>query len=105
MNVFSTPDYEIVGHRVIDGDTIAVEVRKTVTIRLSRINCPEKKDHLKWNEAKTYVTNKLENCKQFKVVSVKQGNFGRYLAEVFVDGENLNNELLERGHAIKYKRK
>lgn len=97
---------------VTDGDTIKVEIdagfhmKIKETLRLSRVNTPEKKQP-GFQEAKDFVTEKVLN-KEIHIHTEKDESFGRWLAEVsyFEDGKeiNLNNELLDRGLAVFWKK-
>lgn len=114
--------------RVIDGDTIEVrfEDGDEDTIRLLGVDTPETiasnedpneyagipdtpngRDWLlNWGqEAKEYVRGQLDG-EQVRVVtdpeSDERGSFGRLLAYIYVDGENVNRVLLENGLARVY---
>jgi len=93
--------------RVIDGDTIDVrldlgfEIKKKVRLRLTKVDCPERKDKVGWQKAKDFVTNALSSGK-VKIVTYKAGGFGRYLADIWVGKIHLNKELLEKGYAKLY---
>lgn len=102
------PESDIKNLRVIDGDTIAVEVTQKIKLRLSRINTPElrSKDPEEKERAlaaKAYVENRLAEGKVVKFITYEIGNFGRFLVDIFIDGSNLNNELIEKGLATLYK--
>lgn len=101
-NTMMFPDYEIENVSVVDGDTLKVKLKHIVSVRLSRIDTPERSNKEKWEQAKEYVKERIHNAKQIKLTVTSQGKYGRYLAEVFVDGVNLNNELVEKGMAVKY---
>lgn len=105
---------------VHDGDTIKVDWdlgRRTTAdevIRFSRINAFELKDE-GGPEARKFVADRIENKTVILKTELdtrgktKYGGFDRFLAEVFYETEdgwiNLNDELLEAGHAVMYKRK
>jgi len=85
--------------RVIDGDTIVVN---STSVRLLGINCPEKGEKY-YEEAKDFLEKEVLN----KTVELKFGNerydrYGRLLAYVFLDEENVNLELVEKGFANFY---
>jgi len=107
---------QLIIKRVIDGDTIDIvfdlgfKVSTQQRVRLARIDAPElrskdPKEREKAQETKKYVENKLKQCKELKVVTYKTGKFGRFLVDIFVDGKNLNNELVEKGLAKRYESK
>lgn len=97
--------------RVIDGDTIEgeffkkileVEVRFKVHFRFMGIDAPEK------NKAATkeaglasmeYLKQRIEG-KKVKVKVLDKDKYGRWLAYVFFEGVNINDELVEKGYAI-----
>lgn len=102
------PESEIMELRVVDGDTLSVTVAQKIKLRLSRINCPEKrskdpKERERALAAQAYVENRLKEAKDVKFITHEIGNFGRFLVDIFIDGSNLNNELLEKGLAVTYK--
>ncbi|MFD1570002.1 thermonuclease family protein [Halorubrum laminariae] len=113
--------------RVIDGDTIEVAFPngETDTVRLLGVDTPETtrdsvtpeefgipdtaagRDHLHtWGQRATrYATDTLAN----ETVRIetdpdanRRGGFGRLLAYVYVDGENVNEQLLANGYARLY---
>jgi micrococcal nuclease len=94
--------------RVIDGDTIEVQfdlgfkIWTLQVLRFARINCAEKKDTIPYLKAKEFVEESLRTSKEIKIVTYYKGKFGRYLCDVFCDGVNLNNLLLEKGLANLY---
>ena len=107
--------------KVVDGDTIdciidmGFKISTAQRIRLSKINTPEtyrrKKDSDEYKRgmaAKNYVLKRLEeNDFKFILETEKDpGVYGRYLGTFwFKDSEtSLNDELLEEGHAVLYKK-
>ena len=83
---------------VVDGDTIDVE--GVGRIRFVGVNTPERGDH-GYQEAKNFVKSMvLGKTVQLDIDDQKyQDKYGRVLAVVYVDGVNLNQELLKRGYA------
>ncbi len=92
--------YEASGYcpHVVDGDTIDVE--GVGRIRFVGVNTPERGER-GYQEAKDFVTVSclgktvgldIDNAKHYD-------KYGRVLAVVYVDGVNLNAELLKRGYA------
>jgi micrococcal nuclease len=93
-------EYEPGGYcfHVVDGDTIDVE--GVGRIRFVGVNTPERGER-GYQEAKEFVTVSclgktvgldIDNAKHYD-------KYGRVLAVVYVDGVNLNAELLKRGYA------
>ncbi len=88
-------DYEIgVVERVIDGDTIVIN---ETSVRLLGINSPERGENY-YDEAKSV----LENLTLYKLVKLKKGKRDRSLRYLFVDGKNVNLEMVENGFANFY---
>lgn len=106
--------YEYRAHvtKVYDADTVTVDidlgfdvVLKDQKLRLLGINAPEMR-----GEEKTQGTISRDALsarimdKDIKIITYKdkKGKYGRWLAEIFLDGENLNEWLLNEGYAVKY---
>ena len=105
--------------QVTDGDTIKVQWdlgRRTFAdevIRFSRINAYEKNTE-KGKEARQFVVDRIEGKEVIlrteldKRGMTKYGGFDRFLAEIFYETDegwiNLNDELLEEGLAVIYKK-
>jgi len=95
--------------RVLDGDTI--EVRKgsiTLKIRLVGIDAPEtsRKKHMPgqpYSQQSTQLLNKLVLSKTVDVKTYAMDRYGRALSEVFVDGNNVNLEMVKAGLAEVYR--
>lgn len=96
------PNSNIDNIKVVDGDTLKFSITKEFRVRLARIDCKEKKDRDAWTKAKEYVKNKIEAAKEVKIIGTGLDNWKRLLVEVFIDGNNLNNELMQKGLAVKY---
>ena len=96
---------------MVDGDTIEAEldlgfgVYMTQKLRFARINAPE----MSTEAGKTSKGN-LELLLSGKelIVQTKRGaadqkdKYGRYIAEVWVEGNNINDLMIEHGFAVKY---
>ncbi len=95
--------------RVIDGDTIEVRKASTkVTIRLVGIDAPEtsKKKHEPGQPFSQQSTKHLASLTLNRAVEIKSygvDRYGRTLAEVFVDGKNVNLEMVRVGLAEVYR--
>ena len=85
--------------RVIDGDTFVLDGGER--IRLLRIDTPERKEK-GFQEAKDYMIARVEGL-TITIVRKGKGYYRRTLAEVYVNGVNINDELLELGLAKLYK--
>jgi len=102
--------------RNYDGDTITFLVdlgfgiHKKTTVRLAGIDTPELRssnleEKAKAKEAKSFVEQHLIDSEiVIKTQEDKTGKYGRYLADVYVDGnlKSLNRMLIEEGLAEKY---
>ncbi|KAB2328951.1 nuclease [Cytobacillus depressus] len=91
---------------VVDGDTMDVEIdvgfdfSSFQRLRLYGVDTPERKQP-GFEEAKQFVIDKILQ-KPVQIITYKKDSFGRWLSIVFVDGENLNDLLLEEGLAVIY---
>ena len=103
--------------RVVDGDTIdcIVDLGFKISIaerfRLYGVDTPEsrtrdKEEKKRGLAAKEFVKHRIQSQNVEIDVTKGQGKYGRYLATVyyFVDDIkiNLNKELVEHGHAVRY---
>ena len=85
--------------RVIDGDTIVVGDQ---SIRFSLVNTPEWGD-FDYTQARNFIEN---ICPVGSKVLVDeddgqtQGSYGRIIAKIYCNQLNLNEEILEVGHAV-----
>ena len=86
--------------RVIDGDTIVIENKTSV--RLLGINSPERGEDY-YEEAKEFLEELVLNeSVRLEFLGDKYDKYGRLLAYIFVDGKNINLELVEIGFANYY---
>lgn len=100
--------------RVYDGDTFYANLKNvhplladTIGIRISGIDTPELRgssDCIKKMGyiARDFVKNKLENAKKIELKNYKRGKYFRIIADVYIDGENISNLLINNGYAKKY---
>ena len=106
-------EYKATVTKVYDGDTITVDfdlgfgiILKKQTIRLFGINTPEvrgaeKADGIISRDAlRQRILGKQVIIKTSKD---KKGKYGRWLGEVFVADENINQWLISEGYAKEYK--
>jgi endonuclease YncB( thermonuclease family) len=84
--------------RIIDGDT--VETNESLKIRLKGINTPEV-GYFGSDEAAGYLSGNLLN-KTVILESIEKDKYGRTLGYLFLDDENINLEILKRGHGSLY---
>lgn len=97
----------------IDGDTIHCElylglgISSRKRLRLLGVDTPELRakdnaERIKAQEAKEFVQNKLNTAKDIQVVN-KQGKldkYGRVLVIMYLDGQELNQELQTMGYQM-----
>ena len=112
-----TYDIELV--RVVDGDTIHVKFKPCEcrcecigVIRLFGIDTPEMKPRKSLENrdiikklaaiARDALCEKL--CGSLSMNVLGFGAFGRIVATIYCDGENINEWLVESGHAVEYKK-
>jgi micrococcal nuclease len=96
--------YKVV--RVVDGDTIVIRYNgKYEKVRMLCVNTPEsvhpdKKQNIPMGKVASRYTQKKLIGKfvnlEFEIKKLR-GNYGRLLAYVFVDGQNLNLDLVREG--------
>jgi endonuclease YncB( thermonuclease family) len=92
-------DGRVVG--VTDGDTLTLLVdHEQVRIRLAQIDAPELKQPY-GRQAKAALS-ALAFGKQARVEVVDIDRYGRTIGEVFVDGIDVNREMVRAGHAWAY---
>ncbi len=106
-------EYKATVTKVYDGDTITVDldlgfgiVLKKQKIRLLGINTPEVR-----GKSKFYGIISRDALRErilgkevvIKTSKDKKGKYGRWLGEVFVGEENINQWLITEGYAKKYK--
>ena len=101
--------------RIIDGDTIDVvldlgfDVHLKSRVRMAGINTPESRtrdleEKKRGLAAKDRLTELIEG-KEFIIktqISKERGKFGRVLGEVYVGDVNINQQLIQEGHAVAY---
>jgi len=108
--------------RVVDGDTIYVDVdlgfylRQVMNVRLKGIDTPEIRgdERPEGLQAKQFVEDTLAQCPAVVIRTHKMGKYGLYIAdlwyklgsddetEILASGTLLNQELLDRGLAEPY---
>lgn len=100
--------------RNYDADTITVNVPglhpllgKKISIRVSGIDTPEMRtknmcEKEKAKIAKKWVKHVLSTAKRIDLRHIKRGKYFRIVADVFVDGLNLTDILLDKGMGYPY---
>jgi len=99
---------------VYDGDTFRVDINslspiagKNIPIRVNGVDTPEIRGKCPYEKklaykAKDFVMNKLLKAKKIELKNIQRGKYFRIVADVFVDGVSLEQELLDNGLAYKY---
>ncbi len=107
-------EYDCVVLRVVDGDTIDVDIDlgfdvwlKKQRIRFYGVNTPEtrtrdKEEKARGLVAKEYVIKHCPVGSRIRLRSHDRGKFGRILGEIVVGDTTLNKMLVEDGHAEEY---
>ena len=92
--------------KVVDGDTLRCTFKdKSTKIRLLAIDTPEitnGKNECYGQEAASWLKSKTLNKKveiQYDKDEPTYGNYGRLLAYIWVDNQNLNFEMIKLGYA------
>ena len=110
--------YQATVRRIIDADTMECNIDMgfrmslAATIRLSRIDAWETRgpERPKGEAATEFVRERVWPGDRVTIQTFKSGSFGRWLAELwYTDDEsgvevNLNDELVENGHACQWTR-
>ena len=111
--------YNITMNRIIDGDTVVVDIDLGFNInlykqkvRLYGINAPEsrtrdKEEKFRGLAAKARLKEILRD-RELRLESKEKGKYGRILGELFVKSpvsdkwNNVNKQLVKEGHAVEY---
>ena len=108
-------DYEgAIYVRNYDGDTITFNlpnlhpiIGKKIAIRVNGIDTPEirgKCDKEKYDakQAQDMVEEFLKDAERIDLKNMERGKYFRIVADVYADGENLAEALIDSGMAVKY---
>lgn len=99
---------------VYDGDTLRVNipnyppiVGKNISIRISGVDTPEIRGKCVQEKrlakiAKTFVTKALSGAEKVELRNIQRGKYFRIVADVYVDGDNLGQELIKNKLAVHY---
>lgn len=88
--------------KVTDGDTVVILTagKKQERIRLLDIDAPERKQPY-YDKASSYLSEMVFG-KRVTVEYSKRDRYGRVLGTVYVDGKNVNEEMIRAGLAWNY---
>ena len=99
---------------IYDGDTFRADIQdyppivgKRMAIRINGIDTPELKAHCEKEkilakDAKKVTVNLLRNAHKIELRNIKRGKYFRLIADVYVDGKSLGEELIRRHLAVRY---
>jgi len=99
---------------IYDGDTFRANIQgfpttvgEHMSIRINGIDtaelrgkCPAEKEQAKL--AKQFTVKHLRGAKRITLKNIKRGKYFRLIADVYVDGVNLAEQLIKHNHAIEY---
>ena len=100
--------------RNYDGDTITFNlpglhpiIGDKISIRVNGIDTPEikgkcEKEKYDAQQTKEMVADILKDAETIDLKNIERGKYFRIMADVFVDGESLADELIEAGMAVAY---
>ena len=106
--------YKVTLDRIVDGDTIDVNVDLGFTVWLSKqrirlmgVDTWESRTRnlevkAKGLLAKEFTKHMVSEAEEIILTSHGRGKYGRILGELICDGVNLNDALIENGHAVEY---
>jgi micrococcal nuclease len=101
--------YKATVSRVVDGDTIYVDVdlgfylRQLMRLRLNGVNTPELRGETRAEglRAKQFVEQTLAGCPAVVIQTTKMGKYGRYIADVwYLPGSDDEREILGQGQNL-----
>jgi len=100
--------------RNYDGDTITFNlpglhsiIGEKISIRVNGIDTPEirgkcEKEKYNAQQAKEMVTDILKDAERINLKNMERGKYFRIVADVYADGENIADILIESGMAVRY---
>ncbi len=119
---FSTNHKNLGGEEVIaevtsiyDGDTFKANISdypaiigKHISVRVNGIDTPKlhgkcDKEKQLAIKAKQFTVEQLRAAKSITLKNIKRGKYFRLIADVYVDGVSLSEQLVKNGHAVTYK--
>lgn len=99
---------------VYDADTFRVNINgyppiigKSISIRVKGIDAPEIRGKCEYEKAaaqkaKQFTEQMLRSSKLVELKNIERGKYFRILADVYIDGERLAKELIDKGLARPY---
>ena len=109
-------EYEAIVTRVVDGDTIDVDIKLGFDVMLSKqrvrlygIDTPEsrtrnKEEKVRGLISKNYLLNTCNIGSTIRLRSKERGKFGRILGVIYKDDDtiSINQTMIEEGFAVRY---
>ena len=92
----------IIGFPTIVGEHMSIRINGIDTPEL-RGKCPREKAQAKL--AKQFTVKHLRSAKRITLKNIKRGKYFRLIADVYVDGVNLAEQLIKNNHAVEYQGK
>jgi len=99
---------------IYDGDTFRANIEgfpavigEHMSIRINGIDTPElrgkcEKEKQLARLAKQFTVERLRAANSVVLKNIKRGKYFRLIADVYVDGVSLGEQLIKQGHAVKY---
>ena len=99
---------------IYDGDTFRANIKgfpavigEHMSIRINGIDTPElrgkcDKEKQLARLAKQFTVERLRAAKSVVLKNIKRGKYFRLIADVYLDGVSLGEQLIKQGHAVKY---
>jgi endonuclease YncB( thermonuclease family) len=99
---------------IYDGDTFRANIKgfppvigEHMPIRINGIDTPElrgkcEKEKQLARLAKQFTVERLRAAKSVVLKNIKRGKYFRLIADVYLDGVSLGEQLIKQGHAVKY---
>jgi micrococcal nuclease len=93
--------------RIIDGDSISILLDEgfnrtwKVSCRLAHINAPELSTQA-GQTAKAYLVGRIPVGTKLYIISKSLDKYGRPIAEVYLNGVSINDEMILKGYAVKF---
>jgi len=101
--------------KVVDGDTVDVNIDVGFSIfhkarvRMYGMDTPESRtrdldEKARGLISKQFIVDKVANAKEIIIKTQKdgKGKFGRVLGKIFIDGENINQSMIDQSLAVEY---
>ena len=101
--------------KVVDGDTVDVNIDVGFSIfhkarvRMYGMDTPESRtrdldEKARGLISKQFILDKVANAKEIVIKTQKdgKGKFGRVLGKIFIDGENINQSMIDQSLAVEY---